>query len=332
MTSPPTTLHPEPAAPAAGSGLVGNRHTRADTIFRGAALASGLSVLFILALIAVSTVQKAWPAFKAEGISFVTSSEFAPNIDVFGTLAFITGTLLVSTIALVFAVPISIGIALFLSELAPKRLRQYVIYVIDLLASVPSVVFGLWGILVLAPKIRGLYDTIAGVVEPIPLLNILFGKPVSGRSFFTAGLILALMITPIITSLTREVFDTVPAGQKEGAFALGATRWEMIRGAIFPHSRSGMTGAVMLGLGRAMGETIAAALVIGSSATLTARLFGPGDAMAAVIANQFGESGGLHRSALIGLGVVLFAMTIVVNLIARSIVTKRPHQARGARK
>jgi len=326
----PTILKPEPAANAAGSGLIGDRHTRADTVFRVAALASGLSVLVILALIAVSTVQEAWPAFKAEGFGFVTSSEWTPNINVFGALSFVTGTLIVSAIALVFAVPVSIGIALFLSELAPRRLRRWVIYLVDLLASVPSVVFGLWGILVLAPKIRGLYDAIANLVEPIPLLNILFGQPVSGRSFFTAGLILALMITPIVTSLTREVFDTVPAGQKEAAFALGSTRWEMIRGAIFPHSRAGMTGAVMLGLGRAMGETIAAALVIGSSAQLTARLFGPGDAMAAVIANQFGEAGGLHRASLIGLGVVLFAMTIVVNLIASAIVTRAPSQ-RGRR-
>jgi phosphate transport system permease protein len=327
----PTILQPEPVAPAAGSGLVGNRRTLADTVFRIAAMASGLSVLFILGLIAISTVQEALPAFRAEGIGFVTSSEWIPNVDSFGALAFIAGTLIVSAIALVFAVPVSIGIALFLSEVAPRRLRRWVIYLVDLLASVPSVVFGLWGILVLAPKIRGLYDAVADLVEPVPLLNVLFGKPVSGRSFFTAGLILALMITPIITSLTREVFDTVPRGQKEAAFALGSTRWEMMRGAIFPHSRAGMTGAVMLGLGRAMGETIAAALVIGSSAQLTARLFGPGDAMAAVVANQFGEAGGIHRSALIGLGVVLFAMTIVVNLVARSIVTRSPSQ-RGARR
>jgi len=247
-------------------------------------------------------------------------------------LAFTAGTLVVSIVALVFAVPVSIGIALFLSEVAPRRLRRTVSYVIDLLAAVPSVVFGLWGILVLAPKIRGLYDTIAGWVEPIPLLNVLFGGPTSGRSFFTAGLILALMITPIITSLTREVFDTVPPGQKEAAFALGSTRLEMIRGAIFPHSRAGMTGAVMLGLGRAMGETIATALVIGSSAQLTARLFGPGDALPAVIANEFGDAGGVYRSALIGLGVVLFAMTIVVNLIASAIVTRRPHHAKTGRR
>jgi phosphate transport system permease protein len=331
LDTPPEPPEPDPVAPATRFGLAGNRRTRADRVFRVAALVSGLSVLFVLVLIALSTIQEAWPAFQEEGIGFVTSSEWVPNVDTYGALAFVAGTLLVSAIALVFSVPVSIGIALFLSEVAPRRLRRPVVYLVDLLASIPSVVFGLWGILVLAPKIRGLYDTIAGLVEPVPLLNVLFGRPVSGRSFFTAGLILALMITPIITSLTREVFDTVPAGQKEGAFALGATRWEMIRGAIFPHSRSGMTGAVMLGLGRAMGETIAAALVIGSSAQLTARLFGPGDAMAAVIANQFGEAGGLHRASLVGLGVVLFAMTILVNLVARSIVTRRPVRARGAR-
>jgi phosphate transport system permease protein len=316
----PPAPEPQPSIPR----LAGDRRTLADRTFRLAAAASGLSVLIILVLIAVSTTQKAFPAFRHEGVGYLAGSRWAPNLDLYGALAFISGTMLVSAIALVFAVPVSVGIALFLSELAPRRLRQIVIYVIDLLAAVPSVVFGLWGIVVLAPAIVNVYDWIAGVVDPVPVLNVLFGKPVNGRSFFTAGLILALMITPIITSLTREVFDTVPAGQKEGALALGATRWEMIRGAIFPHSRSGMIGAVMLGLGRAMGETIAAALVIGSSAKLTAHLFGSGDAMAAVIANQFGESGGLHRSALVAMGVVLFGMTIIVNMLARVVVGRTP--------
>jgi len=315
----------------ADPGLVGKRPQFADRAFRVAALASGLSVLAVLALIAVSMAQKAWPAFRASGLDFVTSSRWAPNLEIFGALAFIAGTLLVSVIALVFAVPVSIGIALFLSELASRRLRRPVIYLIDLLAAVPSVVFGLWGLLVLAPSIGGFYQAVGGWLEPVPVLGTVFGPPYNGKSLFTAGLILALMITPIITSITREVFDTVPAGQKEAAFALSATRWEMIRGAIFPHSRSGMIGAVMLGLGRAMGETIAAALVIGSSPQLTARLFGSGDAMAAVIANQFGEAGGLHRSALIGLGVVLFAMTIVVNAVARTIVGRAPTVTRGGR-
>ncbi len=322
--SSPVLTKPQAVPPEDGPRLTGTRRRLGDSAFRWAALASGLSVLVILLLIAVSTVTEAWPAFQAEGIGFIIGSRWAPSVDVYGSLAFVAGTLIVSAVALFFAVPISIGIALFLSELAPRRLRKPVIYLVDLLAAVPSVVFGLWGLVVLAPRIVKVYDVVAGWVEPIPILNVVFGSPTAGRSFMTAGLILALMVTPIITSLTREVFDTVPAGQKEGAFALGATRWEMIRGAILPHSRAGVTGAVMLGLGRAMGETIAAALVIGSSAQLTARLFSPGDALAAVIANQFGEAGGLHRSALIGLGVVLFAMTIVVNIFARAVIVRAP--------
>ncbi len=313
---------PAPGPVDPGPGLLGSRPRVADRAFRVAAMASGLSVLVVLALIAGSTAQKAWPAFRHEGLRLVTSSRWAPNVDVFGSLAFVAGTLLISLIALVFAVPISLGIALFLSELAPRRLRRPVTYLVDLLAAVPSVVFGLWGLLVLAPRIVGVYETVGGWLEPIPLLGTIFGPPYNGRSLFTAGLILALMITPIITSITREVFDTVPAGQKEAAFALSATRWEMIRGAMLPHSRSGVIGAVMLGLGRAMGETIAAALVIGSSPQITARLFGSGDSIAAVIANEFGESGGIHRAALIGLGVELFALTIMVNIGARIVVAR----------
>lgn len=321
----PTPPNPTPAP--AGGGLRGTRRKRADGIFRGTALASGLSVLVILGLIAVSTTQEAWPAFRQEGLSFLTSSRWVPNVDVFGALAFIAGTLIVSALAVAIAVPVSVGIALFLSELAPRRLRKPVTYLIDLLAAVPSVVFGLWGVLVLAPQIVKVYDVIAGWAEPVPVLGTLFGPPAVGRSFFTAGLILALMITPIITSITREVFDTVPSGLKEAAYALSATRWEMIRGAILPHSRNGMIGAVLLGLGRAMGETIAVALVIGSSPQLTARLFGSGDAMAAVIANEFGEAFGVWRAALIGLGVVLLGMTIVVNVLARAVTSGVPATA-----
>jgi phosphate transport system permease protein len=225
-----------------------------------------------------------------------------------------------SAIALVIAVPVSVGIALFLAELAPRRVRRTVSYLVDLLAAIPSVVYGLWGVLVLAPFVVGPYDAVARATRSVPIVSTLLSGPASGKSLFTAGLILALMVTPIITALSREIFDTVPAGQKEAALALGATRWEMIRGAVIPHSRNGVVGAVMLGLGRAMGETIAVALVIGSSPQITAHLFSSGDNLAAVVANQFGEAGGLHRSALVGLGVVLFAMTILVNAVARTIV------------
>jgi phosphate transport system permease protein len=286
------------------------RRAWADGAFRVVSVASGLTVLVVLALIVLSITQKAWPAFQEAGFGFVTGTRWAPNDDVFGALAFVYGTLVVSAIALVLSVPVSIGIALFLSEIAPPRLRKPVSYLVDLMAAIPSVVFGLWGVLVLAPDIVG------------PFAARFSGGSGGGKSLVTAGLILALMVTPIITALTREIFETVPAGQKEAAIALGATRWETIRGAVFPHSRNGVVGAVMLGLGRAMGETIAVALVIGSSPQITARLFSSGDNLAAVIANQFGEAGGVHRSALIGLGLVLFGMTIVVNIAARFVVSR----------
>jgi phosphate transport system permease protein len=204
------------------------------------------------------------------------------------------------------------------------------VYVIDLLAVVPSVVWGLWGILVLAPWLNGIYGSIGSAVSGIPVLGSLFGPPTSGASFFTAGLILAIMITPIVTSLSREVIATAPVIDKEGAYALGATRLEMIRGAVWPHSQGGIVGAVLLGLGRAMGETIAVALVIGSSATITSHLFAPGDSMPAVIANQFGEASGVFRAGLMGLGVLLFAMTIIINVIARGIVQRSARRKGGA--
>jgi phosphate transport system permease protein len=233
-------------------------------------------------------------------------------------------------IALFFAVPLSIGIALFITEVAPVWIKRSVMAVLDLLAVVPSVVFGLWGILVLADPIKGFYDHVSSVLHPIPIVGRLFAGPVNGRSFFTAGLILAIMIVPIITSLTREVFTTTPPLEKEAALALGATRWEMIRVAVFGHSKGGVVGAVTLGLGRAMGETIAAALVIGSSPQITAKLFGNGYSMPSVIANEFGESSQLWRAALVGLGVALFAVTIIVNFAARGLVNRSIRKSRGA--
>ncbi len=271
--------------------------------FRGLTVLAGLVVLAILGLIAWSTTSQAWDAFASQGLGFFTSSDWNPNQGRFGALAFIYGTVVISVIALVFAVPVSLGIALFVSEAAPPRVQTAIGYVIDLLAAIPSVVYGLWGVLVLAPVI--------------------------GKSFFTAGVILGVMITPIVTSISREVLRTVPRAQREAALALGATRWETIRAAVLPWAKGGLVGAVMLGLGRAMGETIAAALVIGSSPQITLAIFGSGDSAAAVIVNQFGEAAGTHRSALIGLGVVLFLLTIGVNGAARAVV-HRSEQAAGA--
>jgi phosphate transport system permease protein len=282
----------------------------------------------ILVLIAVSIGQQAAPWFSAEGFKIFTNN-WNPATNSFGALAFIYGTVVTAIIAIVMAVPVSVGIALLLTQVVPYRWSRPIVYVIDLLAVVPSVVWGLWGILVFAPWIQHIYAHIANVFTGVPVLGFFFGTPTSGASFFTAGIILAFMITPIVTSLSREVIATVPAIDKEGAYALGATRWEMIRGAVWPHSQGGVVGAVLLGLGRAMGETIAAALVIGSSATITSRLFAPGYNMPAVIANQFGEASGTFRAALLGLGVLLFGITIIVNVLARGIVERSARRKRG---
>jgi len=224
------------------------------------------------------------------------------------------------------------GIALFLTQYAPTRLARPFSYVVGLLAAVPSIVFGLWGILVLAPALQPLYRGLAGATARVPVLSALFDPDrTTGRNFITAGLIVALMITPIITAVTREIFARVPPEETEGALAMSATRFEVFRDAVLPYSRSGITGAVILGLGRAIGETIAVALVVGSSATLTANLLGPGDTMAAVIANEFGEASGTHRAALIGLGLVLFIITVAVNALARVIVARSEREAGAGR-
>ena len=301
----------------------------ADRAFRIVALLAALMVLVILGLIAVSTTREAWPWFQEEGLNIFTDT-WDPSKNSFGALGLIYGTLLVSGIAVLLSLPISIGIALFVTDVAPKRLRRPIVYTVDLLAAIPSVVYGLWALLVLAPPLANLFESLSDATAGIPVLKTLFGNPsASGKSFMTAGIIVAIMITPIITSITREVFATVPASQKEAALALGATRWEMIRGAVFPHSRSGMVAGTMIGLGRAMGETIAIALVIGSSQRVSANILGPGDTLESVIANQFGEASGTHRAALIGCGVVLFAITILISMAARTVVARTDRRTTG---
>jgi len=323
-----TATQAGPAAPAGPAHPLAHRRPLGDRGFQLLALASGLLVLVILVLIAVSTSQQASSWFSTEGLKIFTNN-WNPAAGQYGALAFIYGTIITAIIAVVIAVPVSVGIALLLTEVVPYRWARPIVYVVDLLAVVPSVVWGLWGILVFAPWIQHIYASIASGVTGIPVLGALFGPPTSGASFFTAGIILAFMITPIVTSLSREVIATVPAIDKEGAYALGATRLEMIRGAVWPHSQGGVVGAVLLGLGRAMGETIAAALVIGSSATITSHLFAPGYNMPAVIANQFGEASGVFRAALMGLGVLLFVITIIVNVVARGVVARSARRKRG---
>jgi len=276
----------------------------ADRAFSVLAVGAAGLVLLVLGLIAITMTRRAWPAFGAD---FFTSTRWSAADGIFGALPFIWGTLYTALIALALAVPISLGVALFITQVAPPWLKEPMVYLMDLLAVVPSVVFGLWGVLVLSQH---------------------FGL---GRSFFTAGIILAIMIVPIITSLSREVIETTPPSDKEAALALGATRWEMITASVLPHSKGGLVGAVMLGLGRAMGETIAAALVIGSAiGQITVNPFAPGNSMPAVIANEWGEADQSHKAALIALAVTLFVITIAVNLIATTIVQRSMKRSQGA--
>lgn len=252
----------------------------------------------------------------------------------FGAWPMLLGTLVTAGIALVIGVPIAVATSLFLTELCPRRLRAPLAVLVDLLAAVPSVVYGLWGFVVLAPKLRGTQQWLADTFSFLPF----WGGHVAGPSYFLAGLILAIMILPIVSAISREVIATVPSEHKEVALALGATRWEMIRMAVIPYARPGITGGAMLGLGRAVGETIAVAYVIGGSTTLGHSIFEQGQSLAGVIALQFGEaqSTPLYKSSLLAAGLILFVLTLAVNLLARQYVARagriggrRPASRRG---
>ncbi len=308
---------------------VGGAGGGTDRLFRRSAMLAGLLVLGILVLIAVVITRQAWPAFSELGLGYFFGTEWIPSEGRFGIVPLLYGTVLVSILAILIAVPVSVGIALFVTEVVHRRARGGVTTTIDLLAAVPSVVFGLWGFYYLIPRFQSLFDAIHDAVASIPVLRTVLG-PSTGSSYMSAAFVLALMITPIITAVTREVFATVPSNDKAGALALGATRWEMIRGVVLPHSTGGMTGAIMLGLGRAMGETVAVALLIGARPNITANIFGAGETMPAQIFRNLSEADDLFRAALIGLGVCLFVLTIVVNVSARRMVVAVDRRVKGA--
>jgi phosphate transport system permease protein len=303
----------------------------ADRAFRGLAIGAAALVLLVLGMIAIEMSGRMGPVLDKMGFDYFTSTRWSPAEGLFGALPFLWGTLYTAVIALVLAVPVSLLVSLFVTQVATPRWRKPIVYVLDLLAVVPSVVYGLWGVLVLAQPLQKIFLHIHQDVDGIPVLQTIFGASPQGRSFMTAGVILAIMITPIITSLAREVIETTPQNEKEAAYALGATRWEMIHASVWPHSKGGLIGAIMLGLGRAMGETIAAALVIGSSiGQITLNAFAPGNSMPAVIANEWGEAGELHKSAMISLALLLFAITILVNLVSSAIVQRSLRRSRGS--
>ncbi|VVB90845.1 Binding-protein-dependent transport system inner membrane component [uncultured archaeon] len=266
---------------------------------------------------------------NAFGAGFLTTSTWDPVKEVFGALPFIFGTLVSSLLALLIAVPLSLGIAIFLSELAPEKLRTPLSFIIELLAAVPSVIIGLWGIFILAPFIR---DYLAPPLSTYLGFLPLFQGPMYGPSMLTGGVILAIMVIPITSSVSKEVIMTVPIQQREAALALGATGWETTRIAVIPYARSGIFGAVILGFGRAVGETMAVTMVIGNSPHISASLFSPSYTMASVIANEFLETAAskLYISSLIEVGFLLLVVSVIINIAARILVWKLLKVERGA--
>lgn len=295
----------------------------------------GLTTLaaFILVLIAFFFIRlyvEAQPAFDTFGhLGFVTGDEWNVSQDTYGAWPLIVGTLITSAVALVIGIPVAVAVAVFLTELCPRRLRGLLGTLVELLAAVPSVVYGLWGVFVLIPRLKPVTQWFSDTFSFLPFI----GGEVAGPNYFIGGLILAIMIVPIVSAISREVMATVPAENKEAALALGATRWEMIRTAVLPYSRAGIAGAAMLGLGRAIGETIAVTLVIGNAPQIGTSLFDQGYTLAAVIANEFGEAASdpIHRAALIAAGLVLFVLTLLVNMVARFYVVRAERSQRIGR-
>jgi phosphate ABC transporter permease protein PstC len=289
------------------------------------ALKYGLTALagLILALIVfffIRLVGEARPAFAKAGVlGFTFDNDWNVSAERFGALPLVVGTLISSGLALLIGVPVAVATAIYATELCPLRLRAPLTILVELLAAVPSVVYGLWGIFFLAPNLQPAEQWVAEKLSFIPFIG---GGVVTIPNYFITGLVLAIMILPIVSAISREVMATVPADHKEAALGLGATRWEMIRMAVLPYCRSGIVGGAMLGLGRAIGETIAVTILIGDAPTLTHHLFSQGYSLAAVVANEFGEAQGLHRSALFAAGLVLFVLTLLVNGVARALVVR----------
>lgn len=300
-----------------------------DRIFKWAITGCGLAVLGVLVLIVCELIWRSSLSWHAFGFRFFAASDWDPVNEKFGALPFIYGTLVSSLVALVIAVPLAVGVAVFTTEMCPKALRGPLSFFVELLAAIPSIIYGLWGLFILVPLL-------SEHVQPFLAQTLgwtgLFSGPNYGLSMFAAGIILAIMIVPIISSITREVLMVVPQQQREGVLALGATRWEMIRVGVLRNARAGIVGGIILGLGRALGETMAVTMVIGNRPEISKSLFAPGYTMASVLANEFSEAtGDTHLSALIEIGLGLFLVTILVNALAQLLVwtVTRGQPARG---
>jgi phosphate transport system permease protein len=300
-----------------------------ERCFRTATLLAALLVLALLGGVAVSLMSGAWPALAHFKLGFLTRALWNPVTDEFGALAAIYGTLVTSLIALLLAVPIGFGVAIFLTELCPRQLRRPVGVAIELLAAVPSIIFGIWGLFVLAPILqRHVQPWLIAHAGPLPAIGRLFQGPPFGIGVLSAGLVLAIMVLPFIAAVMRDVFETVPDVLKESGYALGATTWEVIWKVVVPYSRIGIVGGVMLGLGRALGETMAVTFVIGNAHRVSASLLAPGTTISASIANEFTEAvGDLYTSSLVALGALLFVITFAVIAAARFMLLRLDRRA-----
>ena len=323
----PTQPEAPPRDTAPRGSLAGT--SRGDAFFKWALIAAACTIPALLIALLFELTKGSLQAIGRFGFSFIVGTTWDPVAGVFGAWPAIFGTLLTSFLALLFAVPLALGVAIYLTEFAPKRIRGPVAMVIELLAAIPSVVYGLWGIFVLIPFLqRWFFPFLERHLGFLPL----FQGPIYGPSVLAAAMILTIMIVPFIMSVSREVLLAVPPGQREAALALGATRWEAVSTAIVPYAKSGIIGAVILGLGRALGETMAVTMLIGNRHEVAASLFAPGYSMAAVIANEFADAAGgpLHESALIYMALLLFAVTVVVNAAARLMIW-RVSRGRGGK-
>jgi phosphate transport system permease protein len=305
------------------------RQRSGERYFRTATLVAALLVLALLGGVAAALMQGAWPALAHFKLDFLTREIWNPVTDEFGALAPIYGTLVTSLIAMLVAVPIGFGTAIFLTELCPRRLRRPVGVAIELLAAVPSIIFGIWGLFVLAPILqRYVQPWLIAHAGPLPGIGRLFQGPPFGIGVLSAGLVLAIMVLPFIAAVMRDVFETVPDVLKESGYALGATTWEVIWKVVVPYSRIGIVGGVMLGLGRALGETMAVTFVIGNAHRVSASLLAPGTTISASIANEFTEAvGALYTSSLVALGALLFIITFAVIAAARFMLLRLDRRA-----
>jgi phosphate transport system permease protein len=300
-----------------------------ETLFRGATLLAALLVLTLLGGVAVSLLHGSWPAFSHFKLAFLTREIWNPVTDEYGALAPVYGTLVTSLLAMVIAIPISFGIAIFLTELSPAWLKRPVGVAIELLAAVPSIIFGIWGLFVLAPILqRHVQPWLIEWLGPLPLIGKLFQGPPFGIGVLTASIVLAIMVLPFISAVMRDVFETVPDVLKESGYGLGATTWEVIWKVVVPYSRTGIVGGIMLGLGRALGETMAVTFVIGNAHRISPSLLAPGTTISASIANEFTEAvGDLYTSSLVALGALLFLITFTVIAAARFMLLRLDRRA-----